>query len=319
MILGFLCSFTLIAASFTTCDPASVRIAGYVEGEYVRMGPIDTARIDRIDVRRGDRIEAGTVVATLETEDASNVVLESEARLVQAQAQFQNLRSGKRPEEIAVIEASFASARAQQREAERALDRRQDLFNRGVSTQADLDQALTARDVAVARVREIASNLDVARLPARPDEIKASENQVAQASAALAQARWRLSQRKLIAPAAGRISDVLRRVGELAGPSAPVLTMLPDGAAKLMLYVPEMQISGMTMGMRLDVRCDGCAPGLSATVTYVSPEPEFTPPVIYSAQTRQKLVYLVEARPDGGQTPALQPGQIVDVMLQGRR
>jgi len=319
MILGFLCSFGLIAASFSACGGDTVRIAGYVEGEYVRLGPIDTARIERIDVRRGDRVEAGKAVAALETTDAENAVRESEARLVQAQAQLDNLRSGKRPEEIAVIEANLASAKAQQREAERALDRRQDLLRRGVSTQADFDQAETARDVAAASVRQNAANLDVARLPARPDEIKASENAVEQAKAALAQARWRLSQRQLVAPSAGRISDVLRRVGELAGPSTPVLLMLPDGAAKLMLYVPEVRISGVTTGMKLDVRCDGCAPGLSATVTYVSPEPEFTPPVIYSAQTRQKLVYLVEARPDGGLQSALQPGQIVDVMLRGQR
>jgi len=319
MILGFLCSFGLIAASFSACGGDTVRIAGYVEGEYVRLGPIDTARIERIDVRRGDRVEAGKAVAALETTDAKNAVRESEARLVQAQAQLDNLRSGRRPEEIAVIEANLASARAQQREAERALDRRQDLLRRGVSTQADFDQAETARDVAAASVRQNAANLDVARLPARPDEIKASENAVEQAKAALAQARWRLSQRQLVAPSAGRISDVLRRVGELAGPSTPVLLMLPDGAAKLMLYVPEVRISGVTTGMKLDVRCDGCAAGLSATVTYVSPEPEFTPPVIYSAQTRQKLVYLVEARPDGGPQSALQPGQIVDVMLRGQR
>ena len=319
MILGFLCSFGLIAASFSACGSDTVRIAGYVEGEYVRLGPIDIARIDRIDVRRGDRVEAGKVVAVLEKTDAENAVAEAEARLVQAQAQLDNLKSGKRPEEIAVIEANLASAKAQQREAERALERRQDLLRRGVSSQADFDQAETAREVAAASVRQNAANLDVARLPARPDEIKASENQVKQARSTLAQARWKLSQRQLVAPSAGRVSDVLRRVGELAGPSAPVLLILPDGAAKLMLYVPEIRISGVATGMRLDVRCDGCAAGLTATVTYVSPEPEFTPPVIYSAQTRQKLVYLVEARPDGGPQSALQPGQIVDVTLRGQR
>lgn len=319
MILGFLCSFALVASSFSACGPDTVRIAGYVEGEYVRLGPIDTARIERIDVRRGDRVEAGKSVAVLETTDAENSVRESEARLVQARAQLDNLRIGKRPEEIAVIEASLLSAKAQQREADRALDRRQDLLRRGVATQADFDQAETARDVAGSRVRELAANLDVARLAARPDEIKASENQVEQAKAALAQARWRLEQRRLAAPSTGRISDVLRRVGELAGPAAPVVLMLPDGAAKLMLYVPEAWISGVRPGMQIQVGCDGCAPGLTATVTYVSPEPEFTPPVIYSAETRQKLVYLVEARPDGGPQSALQPGQIVDVVLRGQR
>jgi HlyD family secretion protein len=83
--------------------------------------------------------------------------------------------------------------------------------------------------------------------------------------------------------------------------------------------VPEALFAGTTVGMRLDVRCNGCPQGLAATVSYVSQEPEFTPPVIYSADTRQKLVYLVEARPEGAPAARLQPGQIVDVMLRGRR
>lgn len=318
MILDFVCSFA-VAASLGLCAPPATRVVGYVEGEYVRLGPIDTARIESVAVRRGERVAPGAVLAELQADDARNAVAESEARLVQAQAQLANLLSGKRPEEIAVIEATAASAKAQEREAERALERRHDLFRRGVSTQADLDQAQTARDVATARVRETAANLNVARLAAREEEIRAARNQVAQAQAALDQARWRLGQRKLTAPAAGIVTDLIRHPGELAGPSAPALTILPDGAVKLMIYVPEALLSGTPVGTRLDVRCSGCPQGLFATVSYVSQEPEFTPPVIYSAETRQKLVYLVEARPDGGPAAQLQPGQIVDVMLRGRK
>lgn len=318
MILEFICSFG-IAASLGICAPPTTRIVGYVEGEYVRLGPIDTARIESVAVRRGDRVVPGAIVALLQTDDALNSVAESEARLVQARAQLANLLSGKRPEEIAVIEATAASAKAQEREAERALERRQDLYRRGVSTQADLDQAQTARDVAAARVRETAANLEVARLSAREEEIKAAQNQVAQAQAALDQAKWRLSQRRLTAPSAGIVTDLVRHAGELAGPSAPVMTLLPDGAVKLMIYVPEALLAGTVVGTRLDVRCNGCPPGLVATVSYVAQEPEFTPPVIYSADTRQKLVYLVEARPEGEPASRLQPGQIIDVMLRGRR
>ena len=86
-----------------------------------------------------------------------------------------------------------------------------------------------------------------------------------------------------------------------------------DGAVKLRLYVPEAGLSSIAPGTVLNVNCDGCA-GATATVTYVSDAPEFTPPVIYSLQNRQKLLYLVEARPDAG-TRALNPGQIVDVDL----
>jgi HlyD family secretion protein len=318
MITSFICSFAVFA-SLGLCAPPASRVVGYVEGEYVRLGPIDTARIDAVAVRRGERVAAGAVIAQMQDDDARNAVAESEARLVQASAQLANLLSGKRAEEIAVIEATAASAKAQEREAERALERRQDLYRRGVSTQADLDQAQTAREVAAARVRETAATLEVARLAAREEEIRAARNQVAQAQAALDQAKWRLAQRRLTAPAAGIVTDLVRRPGELAGPSAPVLTLLPDGAVKLMVYVPEALLSGTTVGSRLAVRCSGCPEGLTATVSYVAQEPEFTPPVIYSAQTRQKLVYLVEARPEPGPATRLQPGQIVDVTLRGGR
>ena len=103
-------------------------------------------------------------------------------------------------------------------------------------------------------------------------------------------------------------------VGEIAGPAAPVLSLLPDGAVKLRLYVPESSVSQIRPGSTLTVHCDGCAPDLTARVIYVSDAPEFTPPVIYSLQNRQKLVYLIEARPEGEND--LKPGQVVDVALE---
>ena len=188
------------------------------------------------------------------------------------------------------------------------------LAKRGIATQAQLDEATTAVEVAQAAIGQSEANLAVAKLPARPEAIKAADNAVKQAKAALDQAEWRLSKRTLTAPTAGRISDVIRDPGDTAGPTAPVVSMLPDGAVKLTVYVPEAAFSSIRIGSELAVRCDGCGSGLKARVSYVSPDPEFTPPVIYSLENRQKLVYLVEARPEGGAGP-LQPGQIVDVDL----
>ncbi len=108
---------------------------------------------------------------------------------------------------------------------------------------------------------------------------------------------------------------MIRNAGDVAGPSAPVVSLLPDGGVKLKVYVPEAAFSGLEPDALLAVNCDGCAPGLTARISYISPDPEFTPPVIYSLETRQKLVYLVEARPEGD-ARSLQPGQIVDVRLK---
>jgi len=310
---GFVCTLPLISALFSACEPAPPFATGYVEGEYVLVAPVATAQIGRLAVARGDRVEAGAVLVEMERRDAEIALAEATAALAQAESQLANLREGRRPEEIRVIEATLASVQAQADEADRAAARMLSLAERGAATNTQADDAATAATVAHARVAEAEANLAVARLPARPQEIAAAEAAVAGATASREKAQWNLDQRRLTAPANGTIQDVIRTGGELAGPSAPVLSMLPDGAVKLRLYVPETSVAAIAQGSRLSVRCDGCAAGLGATVTYVADAPEFTPPVIYSLQNRQTLVYLIEARPEGA--PGLKPGQIVDVSL----
>jgi HlyD family secretion protein len=313
-MIAWICAIPVIAGLFGACAGPEALAVGYVEGEYVLLAPIETARVESIAVERGDRFEKGQLLVTLETRDAENAVAEAMAAKEQAAAQLENLRKGKRPEEIDVVEASLARAQSQAREAQRVLDRQKDLQNRGFASQAELDEAGTALDLANATVAELKANLAVARLPAREAEIDAARNQLKQAVATLENARWKLEQRTIEAPAEGEVSDIILRVGEVAGPSAPVLSVLPDGATKLTLYLPEESVAAIGPGTRLSVRCDGCGPGETATVSYVSREPEFTPPVIYSLNNRQKLVYLVEARPEAS-AKELKPGQIVDVVL----
>jgi HlyD family secretion protein len=312
--MSMLCSLPLAASLFTACGPPPPLAVGYVEGEFVRLAPIEAAEVRVINVRRGDEVEAGEPLAVLEDTDAQIAVSQASAALAQAQAQLADLKQGRRPEEIAVLEAALSSAQAQAEEARRVHARTQDLFKRGIATQADLDKAETALTTAEAMVGKAEADLAVARLPARAETIAAAEHQVEQAQASLEQARWRLSKRTITAPEQGRVSDVIRNPGDLSGPSAPVISMLPDGAVKLKLYVPEAQFSTIQIGDRLRVSCDGCPDRLTALISYAAPEPEFTPPVIYSLETRQKLSHLIEARPENG-AARLKPGQIVDVRL----
>ncbi|WP_374370241.1 HlyD family secretion protein [Tabrizicola sp.] len=286
---------------------------GYVEGNYVQIAPVATAQILALTVTSGDRVTSGQPLVELEKRDAEIALAQAEAAMSRADSQLANLRQGKRPEEIRVIEASLASARAQAGEARRTADRLLDLAARGVATESQRDDASTAAEVAEARVTEIEANLAVAQLPARPDEITASEAALREATAARDHARWQLEKRNLTAPADGVITDVIRRPGEIATAGQPVLSLLPDGAVRLRLYVPEAAIARIAPGSQLSVHCDGCPPDLVATISYIADGPEFTPPVIYSVDSRQKLVYLVEATPVDGSS--LKPGQIVDVDL----
>jgi HlyD family secretion protein len=308
---GFLCSLPLIADLLAGCARPPLA-TGYVEGEFVLVAPVATARIEDLAVKRGDRVVTGEVLAVQERRDAEIALAEAEAALARARSERADLLEGRRSEEIEVIEASLASAGSEAAEAAREVGRVRALHERNIVPESQLDAAETAADVAAARVAEIEANIAVARLPARPHQIEAAEAAVAQAGASRDAAEWSLGERTLRAPADGAIFEILRRAGEIAGPQAPVLSLLPDGAVQLRLYIPEPSVATVAPGTRQAVRCDGCAPGSSATVTYVADEPEFTPPVIYSVENRQKLVYLVEARPDPG-AAALKPGQIVDV------
>jgi HlyD family secretion protein len=312
--MSFLCSLPLAARLFSACAPAAPLAVGYVEGDYVLLAPIEVAQVETVSVKRGDRVVPGTTVVTLESADAKIAVAQAEAGLAQAQAQLADLQIGKRPEEIAVLKAEVDMASAQAADAKRKYDRAADLFKRGAGTQADFDTASATLETANAQVGQASANLAVGGLPARPETIKAADNQVKQAQATLEQAQWRLSKRVLAAPSPGRVNDVIRNPGDTSGPTAPVISILPDGAVKLSVYIPESAFSSVKVGTLLGVHCDGCGPDVRARVSYVSPDPEFTPPVIYSLENRQKLVYLVEARPEGAAGP-LQPGQIVDVDL----
>ena len=314
--MSFICAIPVLAGLFSICGGAGPLAVGYVEGEYVLVAPIETAQIVDLAVRRGDRVTAGQALGRLERRDAEIAVAQAAAGMAQAESQLANLKEGRRPEEIASIVAALSSAEAQTAEAERVLQRQSDLLKQGISTQAAYDSASTAVELNRAKVTELEANLSVAKLPARVNEIKAAKAAVDQAGAMLESAEWRLAKRTLSIPQSGVVSDIIRNAGEVAGPQAPVLSVLPDGALKLRVYIPEFALSGIRVGTDLVVRCDGCGEGMGAIVSYVSADPEFTPPVIYSLENRQKLVYLVEARPNDDAW-ALAPGQIVDVDLAG--
>lgn len=289
-------------------------LQGYVEGTYVYVSADAAGRIVSRPASAGATVAAGAVLALLDDADERQAVAGAEARLAQAEAQLANLRSGKRPVEISVIEAQLSEAEANFALAEEEYQRQLILREKGVVSQAAVDNAKARRDAAEASVRAITHELDVARLPARPEEITAAERHVAAEEAALAQARTALERRTLAAPEAGLVEETFFEPGEHAPAGAAIVSLLPDANRKIRFFVPEPRLAAVTLGSRVAIACDGCPAGLAGEVTFVSSAAEFTPPVIYSKDVRDKLVFRVEARPLGA-TLGLKVGQPVDVTL----
>jgi HlyD family secretion protein len=137
-----------------------------------------------------------------------------------------------------------------------------------------------------------------------------------QADAQLAAAKTRLDRRKLASPIAGIIQQVYFRPGETVPASRPIIAVLPPGNIKVRFFIPERLLARVAIGDEVRVTCDGCPPNITAPVTFISRNVEFTPPVIYSLEERSKLVYLVEARP--AVTDMLRVGQPVSVEVKLR-
>jgi HlyD family secretion protein len=288
-----------------------LEVQGYVEGEYVYVGAPVAGRLETLQVTRGTRVEAGAPLFQLDRSSEQPARDDAAARLARAEASLANLRKGRRPSEIASIEAQLAQAKAMLALSETKLERRKPLAD-AVSLE-DVEEASAGYERDQARVAELEAELETAQLGARADEIEAAEAEVAAARAQLAQAEWRLGELSQAAPQAGLVIDTLYRPGEWVAAGAPVVSMLPQGNVKVRFFVPEPQLGAIEVGDQVQVRCDACAPDLGAEISFIAPEAEYTPPVIYSREMRAKLVYLVEARPR--QPDALRPGQPVDVTL----
>jgi HlyD family secretion protein len=289
---------------------------GYVEGEYVNVASAVAGRLDKLLVQRGQTVEAKAPLFRLETEQELAAKQQTDEQLNAAQAQLADLKLGRRQPEVAVTQAQLAQAEAALEQATLQLRRDEAQFDAGGIAKAQLEDSRANQAIKAARVRELSGQLDVTRLPAREDQIRAQSAQVAAARAAQTQAAWRLDQKRPVAGQAGLVADTLYREGEWVAAGSPVVRLLPPGNVKLRFFVPEAAAGGLKPGRSVNVGCDGCGAGLTAIVSYIANEPEYTPPVIYSNETRAKFVFLVEARPAADNAARLRPGQPVSVTLQ---
>jgi HlyD family secretion protein len=249
---------------------------GYIEGEYLNVAPAVTARITQVLPETGEWVRAGTPIVTLDRTDAV-------AMRDQAVAQ------------IAGAEAALAQAESSLRTTTAEYQRQTDLLARRVSAQATFDVAKQAYETSAAQVTAAQRNIDSAK-------------------AVFAGAEWQLAERTVLAPGSGPVDDIFLRPGEVATAGRPVLSILPPENRKVRFFVAEADLPRLALGTQVFIRCDGCADQIPALVTFIATEAEYTPPVIYSLETRGKLVFKIEARPIDGKVN-LRVGLPVDVLL----
>ena len=295
-------------------QPAPLMWQGYAEADFVKVGPTQQGLLTSVAVARGDAVAAGALLFTQDDTDDLAARDQAAQMLAQAREQLANLLNGGKPTEIAQAEANLADARATLVRTATDLARgKAQLPTGGVSKQT-VDQARADHLSAQAKVDAAQAALTQARAPmGREGEIQAQRAYVAAYQAALAMAEWKRAQRRVTAPVAARVADVMARAGETMAAGTPVVSLLPPSNIFVRFFVPQPLFSTIHLGDRVALRCDGCAADLSATISFISPQAEYTPPLIYSESNIAKLVFIVEARPSREQAVGLNPGQPIEV------
>jgi HlyD family secretion protein len=304
----------LAGLAFAGCSPsAPPGWQGYIEGEYVYVAAPLAGRVETIAVQKGDRVKAAAPLFTLDSTAELAAQSQSKQRLEEAEAQLADLRKGERPSELAALEARLGQANAAAALSAIELDRATKLHVSGAATDDDFDRAKLAHDGDLQQVKDLQAQLATAQLGARSDAIAAAESAVAADRAALRASDWAVEQKSQAAPGAGLVYDVLFRVGEYAGAGIPVVALLPPENIKVRFFLPEEDFAPLKAGDRVRVTVPGLPSPLEARVSFLSPQPEYTPPVLYNRDNRAKLVFMVEATFAAAAARDLHPGQPVDV------
>jgi len=246
---------------------------GYAVGDNAFVAAPQAGWVARLAVQRGDAVKSGQPLFTLD--DTS-----------QAAARDQALAA------IALADGQMREAQANLELTDKELVRQGGLLRASAGTKQNYDVAKANYDQAVARVAEIGA-------------------QAAQARAALSNASYQLSERDVVSRTSGRVEDVFFRTGEYAPAMTPVVSILPPQNVYVRFFVPETQFAQIRLGQKVTISCDGCASGITAAITFIAQQEEYTPPVIFSIGSREKLVFKIEARAPGGLK--LNPGQPVQV------
>jgi HlyD family secretion protein len=288
--------------------------SGYAEADLVYLASSGGGVLSTVQVQRGDKVAPEADLFQIDSAPEAYGQQAAKAQQSKAAAQLADLGKGRRQNELKAIKAQLDQATAALTISTAQLKRNKELVRQGYVTPSQIDELEAAKARDNARVNELQAQLAVAQDSARPDTLDAAKAELQAAKAQVSQQRWAQDQKVRRAPVAARVFDVLYRQGEWVPPGSPVVVLLPDHAVKVRFFVPQAALAQTQVGHAVRYACDGCAPG-TATIRYVSPQAEFTPPVIYSNDSKGKLVYMVEATPDDKSVDALKPGQPLSVTL----
>src|SRR5690606_18558252 len=282
------------------CHADAPQALGTLEYDRVALPAPVAERIVSIDVREGQRVEAGVKLLTLE-----RTRNEAQAQAARAQAQRQRealaeLQAGPRSEDIAQARANLGAAQAQARDASAYYARLQPLGRRQLVAAAEVDRARAAAGNAQAQVRGAQAALDELLHGTREEQLAQGEAALRAAQAQSEAEQATLQKLDLVAPRAGSIDSIPYKLGDQAPVGAPLVVMLVGDAPHARVYVPEPRRARVAIGQRarVVVGADDREQACEGTVRTIRSEPTFTPYYARTGDDAARLSYLAEIELD---------------------
>ncbi len=303
-------------------DPNVISASGTIEAVEVNVASKVAGQVLSLSYKEGARVAAGDLLAVIDHASLDIQLRQAEAGVRQAEAQLALLVKGARSEDIRQAEAALTQADSAFKVAGDDAARMRELFKTGSVTSKQRDDAEARLTVATAQRSAAAEALGKLRRLARPEEVRAAEARLDQARAAADLLAKTIADCTITAPAGGVVTHKAVEAGELVTPGATVVTLTDLASVYVMIYVTELEIGRIKLGGAAEIRIDAF-PGrpFPGTITYISPQAEFTPKNVQTKEDRVKLVFGVKVEienKDGLLKPGLPADAVVRVGPEAR-
>jgi len=234
-----------------------LKVNGIVEAnENIRVTSSIMGRVKEIKAKEGQEVSQGDILVLLDDEEIKIQVAQAQATLDSAQAYYDKIKSGARPQEIKQAESALLQAEVNRDSAEENYLRMEKLFAEKVISGQEYEAAENQYKIAQAQYQTARESYDLVMEGAAEEDIRAAEAQVRQAKAALDIARHQLNNTKITAPIGGKIASVNISLGELVSISTPLMSIIDTSKLFVTVGISEKDISMVNEGQKVELTID---------------------------------------------------------------
>lgn len=256
---------------------ATKPLQGYIDADYTYISSSFSGNLIKLNVARGNIINKGDLLFELDAQPEESQLNKAKANVAQAMAQIQIQKTQLEYQKV-------------------LLQRYKKLIRSGGISQEELDTTQ--------------NNYNNAKI-----SLIAQEASMQSSMAELTKTEWMRSNKKIYSPISGYVYDTYFTIGELVPETRPVLSLVASENLKVVFYIFEPLLATLQLKQTVNISYNGYNKTIPATISYISSKSEYTPPYIFSENTRTKFVYRIEAKPIQTALLHLHPGQPVSVHL----